>query len=547
MKKSGVLLLVLMMALVPFSGCSSSKGEKEGTQAEGSVAPGKVNEFGWEVPAKTLELTYYVGQDNPDTAAKNSKEIGQYILDKFNVKINKIVYDTDMVEKLNLMLASNDYPEIISNMNATEAQKWADLGKAQELTPLIDKVGPEVKKQMGDYLKRYKNAEGKIFILPVGWGLLPIADNGAQVRLDWYKEIGSPKFSTPDEYYEVLKKLVEKHPKNANGDKTYALGTWKDDKIIEQLGGVWGLKYGWKEGADYALTHWSNTNEGLEFTKWYNRFAREGMLDPDSFTQKRDDWMTKCTNERYAGHFANWWVTKDAGNLVWMKTKPDFNDDMRFTHYSIKAPAAEKSYLNPKNTMGWGRTIITDKCKQPENVMKWWNFEMSDLGMKLLSWGVPNKDNSAWNYDGSKWSWNEKITQTLTNGKFDQAAFDANGGVSFWMVTGQNFREDGTSAWFDQDFPDKWFKFKDENLKDSMFDFSALLSISLPSDSSVTVINQQVKDISLAGFANAVMAKTEAECEARFMEMRQKLNKAGVKELEKFYSKEYKKNMEAWK
>jgi ABC-type glycerol-3-phosphate transport system substrate-binding protein len=562
MKRILTSLLALIFVISMFAGCGASTDTAKSdtgaaetsapadasTQSEGPKPTGKVNEFGWEIPEKTLEFSYYVGQDNPDTVAKNSKKMAQYLLDNFNVKLNKIVYDTDMIEKLNLMLASNDYPDVISNMAVTEAQKWVDLGKAQEMTPLIEKYGPNITKEMGDMLKRYRDEDGKIYILPVGWGLLPIADYGAQVRLDWYMELGSPQFSTTDEYFEVLKQLVAKHPKNAAGEKVYALGTWKDDKIIEQLSGVWGLKYGYKENADGSLTHWINTPEGLEFTKWYNKFNREGLLDPDSFTQKRDDWMAKCSNERYAGHFANWWVTKDAGNMTWVKTKPDFNDNMRYTHYSIKAPTAEKSYLNPKNTMGWGRTIITDKCANPEEVMKWFNFEQSSMGMKLLSWGIPNTDTSVWNIDKTgKWEWVKKETDKLLDGTFVWPPFDENGGVSFWLVMGQKFYDDGTECWFDQNFVSKWFKFKDDNLKDTIYDFSAFYAIPLPSDSNITVINQQIKDLTLAGFANAVMAKTEADCVARYNEMKEKVVKAGVAELEKYYSENYKKNLEAWK
>lgn len=549
MKRLGIMLLSLVLLLTTAAGCGSGGSENgDATNSQSApVASGKVNEYGWEVPEKTLEISYYVGQDNPDTAAKNTKLMNEYLLEKFNVKINKIVYDTDMIEKLNLMLASNDYPEVISNMKVDEAQKWVELGKAQELTPLIDEYGSEIKKQMGDYLKRYTDDDGKIYNLPVGWGLLDIADLAAQVRLDWYKEIGSPEFKTPDEYYEILKEIVQKHPTNAAGEKVYALGTWKDDKIHEQLGGIWGLKNGWKEDKDHNLTHWINTDEGLEFTKWYNRFAREGLLDPDSFTQKREDWGAKCSNERYAGHFANWWVTKDYGNMTWVKTKSDYNDDMRYPHYNIKAPTAEKSYLNPKSTMGWGRTIITDKCTKPESIMKWWNFEVSDMGMRLLSWGVPNTETSLWNIDGTgKWSWNENITKTFEDGTFDAQKFELKGGTALWMVEGQEKRADGTQVWYDQNFTDKWFKFKDTNLRDTIFDFSAFYAIALPADEPVTVENQQVKDIYLTGFANAVMAKTEQECVARFMEMREKANKAGLKEVEKYYSQQYKKNLVAW-
>ena len=547
MKKIACIFLIFALITAFIPGCEpKNKSGAQELKSKQSV----MNEYGWEVPEETIEITYYGGKDNPEWVKRSTERIHKYIFEKFNVRINKIVYDAEMDEILNLMLASGDYPEVIAGMYPDDAALWVKLGKAIELSPYIEEYGQNIKNKMGKYLDRLRDENGNLYMLAVEWGMLPIADYAVQLRWDWYKGIGSPEFSTPDEYYEVLKKMTEKHPLNMNGEKVYALGVYKNSNIIRTLGGVWGLKDGWKEDEDHNLTFWTNTQEGLEMAKYLNRFYREGLMDPDSFVNTYDDWCAKCINERYAGFIGSWWVTGTNGHEAWQKIKgPEWNDDMRFVHFSIKAPDAETAYTNPKNTLGWGRTIITDKCEQPANIVKWWNFEISDLGNKLISWGIPNEEYSAWNYDGESWSWNEKQKSAIINQEyFDWETFFMLGSTAYWMVMGKGYNSDGTSVWFDQNFREesKWFKFRDENLKDTIFDFSEYYAIVYSPDDPITIKKQQVDNIINSEFAKAVMAKTEKECEKIFMDLREKVNKMGLGDIEDFVTGEYKENMEAW-
>jgi len=565
MKKFVCLLLSLLLIMMLISGCGSNKEssnqkdkpedtskdvpQQQNNQAEGPKTEPKVNEFGWEIPEETIEITFYAGQDNPDNAEEDAKLIGEYILEKFNVKLNKIVYDTDMTERLNLMLASNDYPEVITNLSPTNAATWVELGKAIELTPYIDEYAPNIKTKLGEIYNRLLDEEGRLYVMPKYWGFLPIPDASAHIRWDWWQEMGAPKFETPDEYFEVLKQMQANHPTNKDGEKTYALssyGTWD----YNTLAAIWGLKRGYKEDADHNLIHWVNTDEGLEMAKFINRFHREDLLDPDSFINTFDDWKAKFSSERMMGHIGAWWVTWNAGHEVWQKANPDWQDDMRFVQVKVKAPQAEQAYFSPKNTTGSYRTIITDKCTQPENVLKWWNFEISDMGTRLIGWGVPNLEESVWDYKDGEWSWRESAAQAIIDATWDFEISDKLGQGVMWMVAGQGLMEDGKSTvWFDQNFNDraKWKKIMHENLQGTIYDFSAFLSINLPPDDPITVTNQQIKDILDTGWAEVVTASTEQECESKFLELRDKLNKAGLGDLEKYYTEHYKQNLENWK
>lgn len=552
MKKALCLVLTALISIGLLAGCNNAKDVTTGeskTAGEETKSTGKINEFGWEIPEKTIEITYYAGQDNPDNVSKNSEQINKFYLEKFNVKLNKIVYDTDMTERLSLMLASNDYPDVITGLSTLNAANWKDLGKAVDLAPYIDKYGSNIKSRMGDLYKRFVDEDGKVYSLSAGWGLLPITDYAVHIRNDWYTEIGKPQFTTPDEYYETLKKLVEKHPQNDKGEKVFALSTYKTANVYNTLGAMWGLKNGWKEDSEHNLIHWTNTTEGLMLTKYLNRIYRDGLLDPDSFVNTFDDWKAKVSAHRVAGHVGSWWVTWNAGHEVWQKADPKWTEEMRYTQHNVIASGVEKSTFNPKNTLGWSRTIITDKAKNPADIVKWMNFEISDIGTKIVGFGVPNEERSVWTYNGNDWKWVDKYADGVINGTYDFTNSDFIGQGMHWMVAGVQPMADGSNVWFDQNFNDraKWKKLMNDNMKDTFYDFSAYYGITLTPDNPISVQNQQVTDLVNSMWASAVTAKTESECEAKFNELKTKLQTAGVKQLEDFYSTEYKKNINAWK
>jgi len=568
MKRSICLVLAIVLSIAFLSACSGGSEKKEQTtpaqtqsNTQGTTkekAAPKVNRFGWEIPEETLEFTYYMGEQmDPEKAKANSVHMDEFLLKEFNVKLNKIVYNTDVTERLNLMLASNDYPEVIAGVDPNQADIFVKQGRALELTPYIDTVAPNIKSQLGELYVRYLDENGKLFVVPKCWGLLPIPDYSASIRHDYWIEIGSPEFTTPDEFYEVLKLMQAKHPTNAQGEKTYALSDFDGGtRMWKCLTGAWGIKSEYKEDANNNLTHWMNTDEGLEVVKFVNKVYREGQMDPDFATHTFETWMEKVTNQRIMGYIGAWWPTWTAGHMAWMNTVPDWKFEMGYINVKIKAPEAEEAYLSPKDTLGYYRSFITDKCKQPENVLKWWNFEISDIGTKIINWGIPDSEYSDWRYVDGQSLWNDEVIAAWETSSFDVNKYDTGEiGGHHWMVAGQQKLSNGDprtgewcNVWFDQNFNsiDKRKKILHENLKGTTFD-NSYRNVVFGPDNPVTVINQQVSDILKTGWADMVKSKTEAECETKFYALREKLNKAGLHEIEKFRTDEYKKKLAAWK
>ncbi|MBC8080821.1 MAG: sugar ABC transporter substrate-binding protein [Gorillibacterium sp.] len=559
MRQFWKLTVIALLIVSVISGCTKEKAAESTkptvTEQATEVTPdaAKANDFGWVKPEKTTVIDYYhADQMNPDKTAKKGEKLHAYMLDNFNVDLKQTVFDIAPMEKLNLMLVSGEYPPVIAAMNDDTISKWQAQGKLLDLAPLVDQFGPNIKKELGSKYNSYLDKDGHLWGLPRGWGLLSIPDQSAHIRWDWYLKMNSPKIETPDDYYNVLKQMVKEHPTNAKGEKVYAI-SWNDQVEIKTVMGMWGLTDQHKEDADHNLTHWLNTSEGLEAVKYYNRYFREGLMDPESFLNKFDDWKNKFSNERIAGHIGPWWQTINAGDAIWSTSIPNYDENMRYMQIPLKANGVAKAYLSPKDTTGWNYTVLTDKAKNPEEIIKFLDFEMTPMGTRLMSWGIPNvPETSLWmhNSDGT-WQFNDVQKQRFLTGKFEFDKTDeATGGNVFWLDHPQGAMSDDnkSTAWYDQNFNDdlKWRKMMNDNMKDTIYDISAR-RINFTPDNPLTIKNQQIEDAIKSGFAKAVMSKTEAESIANFNELKDKANKLGLVEITKFRTDEYKKKLEQMK
>lgn len=536
-------LLLIAIAVGPLFASGQQGAEATGNNV---VAP-HMNAYGWMVDSKPLEFSYFDARDsyNPDKVARNLKMIDDLLKNEFNVIIHKTVVELNPNEKLNMMLAALDYPDVIVGLDGASRPKWQEQGRIIDVTPYVDAVGSNIKSVVGDMYGFHLDDKGKLWAIPNGFGLDPYPYYTPCYRLDLYKEMGSPAIKTPDDYYQFLKALVAKYPVNSKGEKTYAM-SWHNGIVLDRVAGFWGLKEGYKDDANHNLTHWLNTREGLDMVKYFNRFYREGLLDPDSFINKFEDWGIKMNNQRVFGHVGAWYeVMFDVGHTVWQKTLPDWKEDMRFICFTMKAPGAEAAYTAPKNSLGWdGKTVITDKCKNPKDVVRFIDFTCTPMGLRLVSWGVPNRPDSLWMMDGNnKWHFNDAQRANIIGGSYNKELGDQFGGEQlFFAIPMSPFPDDGKSVcWIEQNFPeaDKWMAQLFEYTKSTIFDNTARTVVFAP-DNPMLVVKTRLADAVATGFAKAVMSKTEAQCEANFNELRDAMNAVGLHDLERYLTENYK-------
>lgn len=529
--------------------------------AGAALAEIDMSAFAWEAPAETVTITYYGGQTLPETNVKETELMHEFLLKHFNIDLQRIVFENDIEERLAMMLASGDYPDVIACMTPSQAKNWEDMGRAIDMKPYIDQFAPDFVSALGDLYVRYVNADGKMYAMPNIWGILAIADYAPQIRYDWWMDLGQPAITTPESYHDTLKALVDANPANADGQKTYALGFIKGRQNYQLLGAMWGLKRGWKEDEGHNLTFFPGTDEGWAFTKYINQFNREGLLDPDSFVMTMDEWVQKLAAQRYAGHLDAWWPIVYT-QTYWPETVKDY-DPMKdlYVHIDVHTDGIPASTMNPKNANGTYRTIVTDKCKNPEMVAKFINFEHTAMGLKLLGWGVPSNyegivpgaenDYATWTQTKEQpgWEYVQAHVDELLANSFNATRHSYMGGSTATSFTfDQRFQEDGTSCWFDQCFNDEiwWRGYMNTNMKPSIFDFSAFLGIQVPAEEDISMQWQQIQDVVSSMFVQAVMAKTEEECKSIYDSMVEKVNALGMADVNAWFTGQYQGNLKAW-
>ena len=142
----------------------------------GTVDPADLN---WEKPEETINISVYAGEGDQEEflADENGGKavMDEWLLENLNVTFDWQYMTGDMTERLNLMLADNSYPSVITNMPDDMAEKFIAQGKAVDLTEYLDDM-PNLTRRMGDYINMLKDDEGHIYKLSTLWGENPNVD-----------------------------------------------------------------------------------------------------------------------------------------------------------------------------------------------------------------------------------------------------------------------------------------------------------------------------------------------------------------------------------
>lgn len=526
----------------------------------------KENAYGWAKPKKTLEISVYGGEGDQAKFEKDEaggkKYYDKWLLDNMNVKIDWHMYSNAMDEKLNMMLASGDYPDVITNMTDEMANKFIAQGKAVDLTDLIAKYAPNYTRRTGQYFSMLKDKNGKVFKLDSYYGENPnVAGWDFGMRYDYWKELGKSEiYKTPDEYFDALQQVLKNHPKNAKGQQTYAFSSdSKGNNFLRAMLSAYGFIGDYKVEGD-KFTHWLNTEEGLKVAKFMNKCYRAGMVDPDYLNNTYDQLIAKINNEQILGNLGSWWYVWTGGHEYWATQQGGKYDvNKRFMNVSIAGDGVDpdKTTSLTSSFISGYRCIITNKCKNPADVMKFINWENSELGNIIQGWGPPSEDNF-WNIDKdgtwkirddcmdpTKKANNQKIseahgagiyklalngnwlktTDSPTQGKANFDKIDKRvGRVSVFDFWGMN--ADGT-------FTDKGVNISWGNYKAKPVD-TTLYKVTYDPTDDITTVHQNIDDAVEKGWASMLSAKSEEACEAAFNETKKQCESLGLDKLTKF-------------
>jgi putative aldouronate transport system substrate-binding protein len=264
-KKNLGLFLSLMLIPSAMTGCKTTKPAE--------VATTNPNE-------KPVTLTVEVfDRAKPGQAPLDNNYWTKYINDNFGKKYNAtvnfvIVPRSQEVDKLNIMMAANQAPDICFTYDQNVVYNYVKQDGLTQLDDLLAKHGQNLTKYLGKDLLSYGTFNGKQMSIPAKRTIL--ATYGSYIRQDWLDKLGMKNPTTKEELYNVLVAFRDKNPGNVTGVIPWGLGG-TNYNFTQVLHTSWTKM----SEQDFAtLPDWQKpgNKEGMQFL---NKMYNEKLISPD--------------------------------------------------------------------------------------------------------------------------------------------------------------------------------------------------------------------------------------------------------------------------
>ncbi len=568
-------LLLTVVFVLSFIACSSN--DKDGTETTAASSAASTEET-----KEPVTLTYYgflAGGSYP--SGVQSDPIAKELEKQTGVTIDWEFHGTP--DKLAAMLASNDLPDILAiDTQVTtnvSAQQLIDGNKMIDMKPLLATNGKTIAAETPEKLsfsqKIYGGPDEKLYFIPgPDQGITPTKPNyfigppqgvGVYVRWDYYKELGYPELATDIfDIIPILKQMQDKHPKNADGKKIYGVSPWLADWNLwsfTSLMQAWVNAEAEKEGfidinclTNEVTSQITDINSSLWLgVKFYYECNQAGILDPDSVTQKFDNFVEKMTAGRVLFCTVDW-GTSSFNSAAGQAGHPEQG------FMPVKIPDSKTAWLTKWRypVSGRGLTGITVNCEHPDRAMDFLNYLGSIEGTRLMYNGIQGKDWEVVNGVPLETAALKELRNT------DPLWTEKTGILKYWnailrepivldpkynTVIGYSANEPYTdkvkaspvytdfSEHYNVSFPGELFQKQfTDNLKMGDGTFLAMVE---PSTAEIKLINSKLQSYLNVNMVKLVLAKNDAAFEAGQKKIIEDCKNMGCEQAFEFYKKAY--------
>ena len=415
MKKLISMLLIAAFMTALFAGCgesdtADSKSTDKPTETSSDSSPdSSANASGEEGPKASEEELYtfkMFANFTPAEQSEGDKAFFTAVEEANNVKIElEVPPATNYAERLQIMLAGGDYPEVVLFGSATD-KVLLDAVKNDVIIPIDPYLenAPNIIQYSYDISWDSLKLKGDDQIFGVPRTSIARAD-GFIVRKDWLDHLGMtiPEGGvvTKDEFVEILRAFTEDDPDGNGADDTYGFAASSDAEgnIGPVLSWPFGLN-GWHKtdkgpyeylDLTYSKEH-DNYKQALEFTRdlW-----EKGYIDPDWPVTKRETAIERFKQgiNGVIGEFSGW-VAQYIADMT------PINPDVELTYITGVKDDNGKVEGGAFGTGFWGLWAVTVTAEKPERIIDVFDWMLSDEGWSTVNYGP--KDVTYNETDGKK-------------------------------------------------------------------------------------------------------------------------------------------------
>ncbi len=377
------LMLILALSLV-VSACSEN-GNNSGN-ASSSSNEDKVEQF---------TITLFTESTGPIPTEDN--RVYKEIEEKLGVTLKEEYLVGDLEQKLGVMIAGGDYPDLI-----TADTKLTAAGAVIPLEDLIEEHAPNLKKHYGKVWNQLKDsADGHIYWLP-NYGVYqgefkPTDYQGPAfyIQKAVLKEYGYPEIKTLDDYFKLIEDYAAKYPE-IDGQPTIGFSSlafdWRD----------WGLRNAPQHLAGHpndggvlvdpdtnVATLYSATDVAKPYYNKLNDVNAKGLMDKEAFAQNYDQYLAKLSSGRVLGMFDQRWNFVQARDSLITQGK----SERTYVGFPLVYEEGIQDYYLDRPVINLGNGVgITVDAEDPVRIIKFLDTLMSEEWQKRFAWGVEGED-----------------------------------------------------------------------------------------------------------------------------------------------------------
>lgn len=434
LKKELCLILSVFMVLALLAACGSNTGKDGSTGTTSAATQQASSETAAAEKPKEVTLKVLIdwnGSSSLAAADPANNPVARALKEKTGVTLEVEYATTAENEKLNLVFASGDMPDIINGPMwgtgdpCTELfKKAAAQGLLMPLDELVDQYSPFLKEAMNgiqnsdykgiasDFVEIQLNDpsfNGKHYFIPwqtartkedvTNWGY------NVWCRKDILEalKVNPADVNTSEKLYELMKKIKAGGFKDINGKPVIPSGGWGNGWAYN----MFYASYDVSTFTDYTLIDGKFVNKVFSPNMekqilFMRKLVSEGLIDPECFRQND----TAAKEKVAAGRIAILAHHYDQIPFAITPTLYQTNPEMKYVPIGPIPNANGEVYggIELDGRSGSPTICITNSCKEPEAAVKFLDYLNTDEGLKLICYGI----------EGTHYKLNDKGQPRLT-------------------------------------------------------------------------------------------------------------------------------------
>ncbi|RUS45127.1 ABC transporter substrate-binding protein [Cohnella sp. AR92] len=373
------------------SEAANQAGNSPSASASASASPSA----GGEEKLDPVTISFFNGYGG--VVPTDDNKIYKVFKDELGVTLKEEYLVGDLEQKLGVMIAGGDYPDMI-----TANAKLTAAGAMIPLEDLIEKNAPNLKKHYEKVWNMLKDPDdGHIYWLP-NFGVYqgdfkPTIYQGPAfyIQKAILKEFGYPKITSLDEYFDLIEKYKAKYPE-IDGQPTIGYTTLAFDWRVFGLRNAPEHLAGYPNDGQVVVD--PNTNvaslfEGNDISKPYykklNDENAKGIVDKEAFAQNYDQYLAKIASGRVLGMFDQHWNFQQGEDTL--KSQEKF-DRMYVGLPLVYDPSIKDYYLDRPTVNLVNGVGITTKAADPVRILKFLDAMVTEKYSKIINWGIEGQD-----------------------------------------------------------------------------------------------------------------------------------------------------------